>query len=693
MQKYLRKTRPISDYSIFALITFLIVIAFCFFTALYISFSYKTGLNSKVTDDSIRIDRTISEVYDVTNKLLSHIGRQIAEHGSNDLEYIHKLFIQNGSTSSNEGGLFSWSMYDWVDSKNLQLVNSRKGVRQEPPDMSIRDYTKTSPLHPWTLQVSIPAVGNPSGLWVIPAGTGVVDKYGKYLGAIVVGFSVAELTTKIEQALKYSTSFIVIDDKRNIVYQSADSPLKLDSDFFKLNQQFDVLSNSDKGYFSDTISLNGDIELVHFQKMTSYPYTIITGYNNALVSKEVNTLILPRITELGGMGLIALTLLYLFRQRMVKPLEQLSDAALAIAKGNRNVRIPRIKSYEMFILAKVLQKTKSYKRRDKQVKKTLEKANKQLQDQNETLNHYSKNLKDTNQQLEETKSKLEKALQLIHDSEREREEFLGDMHRALNIPISAIKNGTSLIKSERLGVINRENYALIFDALYDASKQLESLTTEFLNPTQIDISEVLKRCVTLQRRYAIEKGVDIKLVVSRKLPEIWGDRLRIRQIILSTIYHSLLYIPDHDGKSISISAKLEGNSEQSEQWLVIEIKDNGFGVDEITRNTFWSKHFNGSDSYNRDPNMMNLDIKSLRHLVQLHYGTFDITVQGKKGTTFTIRIPYLTREELEMPIEMREQYDKKAIEFNNLIQEKLDSSQNIIKFPNKNNQNIEDTNN
>ena len=78
--------------------------------------------------------------------------------------------------------------------------------------------------------------------------------------------------------------------------------------------------------------------------------------------------------------------------------------------------------------------------------------------------------------------------------------------------------------------------------------------------------------------------------------------------------------------------------------------------------------------------MMNLDVKALRHLVALHHGTFSIEVlPNNKGTVFTIRIPYLSREE----IELQEKHGQEAHEYQHRISQAIEKAENILKFPPK----------
>ena len=133
--------------------------------------------------------------FEYTNQMNTILGNKIVDHEDN-LEFIEKLLK---TSKLNPSLPYSWSSFDWVDNQNLQRVNSQLGIRDPAPDMSAREYTYLSPKHPWTLQFAKPTLGNPSKKLVIPAGTGITNADGKYLGVVVIGFVVEDLIKQIEQ--------------------------------------------------------------------------------------------------------------------------------------------------------------------------------------------------------------------------------------------------------------------------------------------------------------------------------------------------------------------------------------------------------------------------------------------------------------------------------------------------------------
>ncbi len=311
----LNKTFLSKDYTIFAVITTLIsAVAILVFTYVFYQLSNSNN-DILIEKEAKNIDITISESFDYTNSINTHLGQQIADHGADDLNFILDLFRETNKIANKNTDIISWTSFDWVNADNYQTVNSKLGIRKNPPDMSLRDYSTKSRRKPWFLQVSDPAFGNPSNQWIIPAGTGVIDKSGKYLGTITVGFNIVEFALKIEQRIDKNVDFIVLDNCLNIILQSKAHKINKNNISPKGKSVLELFSNK-SGKLKKNIEIE-NVEYSYYQKAEKYPYVILVGFNKTYLNKEFSALILPRIIEFIALNLFFLLILYLFKTRFL----------------------------------------------------------------------------------------------------------------------------------------------------------------------------------------------------------------------------------------------------------------------------------------------------------------------------------------------------------------------------------------
>lgn len=229
------------------------------------------------------ISKTLEYTFEYTNYINSNIGHQIALHGVNDFAFIHKLLSNPSHNHYNNMLYFSWSLFDWVDNQNLQRVNSQVGIRNPAPDMSMREYTYLSPKHPWTLQFAKPTLGNPSKKLVIPAGTGITNAEGKYLGVVVIGFVVEDLIKQIEQ--------------------------------FTNNHKLRFLLEGVNG--TQYLKYGNDTEYLTENKLGNYPFTLKVGFQKWSMQKEFLQNLWHDILKMM-FGMILLTGLLIIVRKVLK---------------------------------------------------------------------------------------------------------------------------------------------------------------------------------------------------------------------------------------------------------------------------------------------------------------------------------------------------------------------------------------
>ncbi len=278
--------------------------------------SHIRNIDRELSLKASHIEKIFSELLEETSHILSYAGRQIIRSNKfNDLNYIARFLDQVWEADFKAKSCITF--IEWVDDHNMQLANSQIGIIPDPVDMSFRPHTKECRKKPWQLQISPPCVGIPSGLWVIPAGIGVVDtEKNKFLGMLVVGISVAAITTKIVELTQANqTSFIVLDYSGNTILQTADNVTSLKNPFHQKALQ-ELLAISKEGFLRDSLSSN-QIDYRYCIKMDKLPYIILVGRHNTVFKKDFYALVLPRILEFGGMAIFCLLLLYLFKKHLI----------------------------------------------------------------------------------------------------------------------------------------------------------------------------------------------------------------------------------------------------------------------------------------------------------------------------------------------------------------------------------------
>lgn len=304
---------------------------------------YRNSIQRELRLASIGIDNVLDEIFTESNRLMVYIGKQIVHSGGKDLTYINDLLKDTSGNEYKPKTLFYWkTVFDWVSPNYLQLVNTRGGVLNKPPDVSHRSYCIKSRYKPWAIQFSKPDFGVASGVWVIPAGTGITDDHGDFLGILSMGFNVDKLTSILSEKLAgEKVSFIILDDELNIILQSPDNlaPNSKATIPTELVKKFSSFFSKEEDIIQKPL-VNNNILYSFYRKMSGYPFTILTGIQRDYYFKGFYTQVLLPIIELICIGIFSLILLYLFRHRILK-LNNNSDKAMKefIAKVNQKLHL------------------------------------------------------------------------------------------------------------------------------------------------------------------------------------------------------------------------------------------------------------------------------------------------------------------------------------------------------------------
>jgi signal transduction histidine kinase len=291
---------------------------------------------------------------------------------------------------------------------------------------------------------------------------------------------------------------------------------------------------------------------------------------------------------------------------------------------------------------------------------------------NDETNNLSKKLLNLQRVLSREaryKAQLSEALEINKASDSAKDDFIRQLRATLAVPLKVILNGAKSAREEKFGKLDIRTYRICFDAIYDAGKQLESFTTQFLEIGVVDIAEIVEKCVIISKKFALEHGIKLESKIPDSLPALTGDKVRINQILLSTIYNSLLCLPCHQNSRTEVLLSLEQRQDSHyNNWVCIIVRDNGGNVDEDDRQNIWLEYLAGkySGSFNTIDGVV--DLYTIDHLLDLHKGVFEVQYVKNKGMTFKIWLPYLSKSDFD-PMSISQP------------KKKLSSFQNVVEFP------------
>ena len=147
----------------------------------------------------------------------------------------------------------------------------------------------------------------------------------------------------------------------------------------------------------------------------------------------------------------------------------------------------------------------------------------------------------------------------------------------------------------------------------------------------VHIDAVLRRGEEITRTSADKKRHALSFHSSPDLPVILGNSDYLQRAIANLVDNAIKYT--RDGGEISVTA-----SQYSGQ-IAIEVRDTGIGIPSDDLSRIFERFYRVDRSRSRDMGGTGLGLSIVKHIVQNHGGSVDISSVLGSGSIFTIRLP------------------------------------------------------
>jgi signal transduction histidine kinase len=242
--------------------------------------------------------------------------------------------------------------------------------------------------------------------------------------------------------------------------------------------------------------------------------------------------------------------------------------------------------------------------------------------------------------LENRVKELAEANERLKEIDRQRAHFFNIVSHELRTPFTPIRGYIDLLRAGAMGPLtqpqrnaieviseNLKNALRLLDDLLDFSK-LKAAGIP-LSPEIFSAKELFDDVVKSAQAYVENSPVAFETDIAKDLPLIYGDKGRLRQVILNLLNNAVKFT---NAGSITLIGRID------HQNLVVRVKDTGIGllpeeVDQVFSEFWQSKDIHGTGIGT------GLGLSISKHLVQAHNG--DIWLESEKGvgTTISFSIP------------------------------------------------------
>ncbi len=484
-------------------------------------------IQNKLENEAVRIDRTLIIEIENAAYLLESLGRQVSRVGNpkqGEIAQLLRAFYKEGYSKSN--------VFSWINSKQRLTVSSDRGVLAQPVDVSDRGYMKKAIITPWQPHIGRPIQGRISKRAIIPMSMGITNYNGDYLGALMIGIDLENLSRRLQRDIKDDDiSFAVTNKSFTLLMESSREPHFFDTHFDveRLNRM--NFTERPNGMYSRA-SLFGDDGIYSFFEVSlQYPFVIFMGHTNSEDVSAISRILLPRFLQLSVILGFVLIVLWMIRLRVTQPVTALSERAEAMLLGKFDVaKQPITGPSEIEALAEYLKRMGDYIRERQRIEEELL-----------VKNH--------------TLMKVREAAQLTN---KVKAQFLEEITEELQRPTIAVLERAEAIKGQHFGPIANDKYLEHASRIHDHSGHILDLINEIraiseaetgllaLDEKPIDLAFIVQKSVRIFHDTAAQRDIDVEVKLADHLPKLYADELRVKQIVLNMLHGAVTRIKPGD---------------------------------------------------------------------------------------------------------------------------------------------------
>ncbi|WP_139491821.1 sensor histidine kinase [Brevibacillus dissolubilis] len=312
-------------------------------------------------------------------------------------------------------------------------------------------------------------------------------------------------------------------------------------------------------------------------------------------------------------GLLVLTnsmLTYFVSRSIVRPIDQLKEAAQQISEGNLDFRLEATTKDELGQLTHA---------------------------------------------FEVMREKLQESIRIQLQYEENRKELIANISHDLKTPITAIKG---YVEGIRDGVANTpEKLGRYVQTISTKANDLDHMIDELFLYSKLDLNRLPFEFETLNLRdYMQDYLEELQFELDKRQVQlafdvqqgatylVTADREKLKRVLINIVQNSLKYMDKAD-KRLDIWLSAKAGTDEEDGTVTLEIQDNGPGIEAENLPYIFDRFYRTDQSRNSLTGGSGLGLAIVKRIIEEHGGTIGATSQIGQGTRVIITLPQVKETE------------------------------------------------
>jgi len=212
--------------------------------------------------------------------------------------------------------------------------------------------------------------------------------------------------------------------------------------------------------------------------------------------------------------------------------------------------------------------------------------------------------------------RLEEQVAALTRSDAMKSRFIAIAAHELRTPVTIIRGYLDILQ-DPAGPVSEANpeATVLLEGIFNGVRRLHEIVEDMLDVTRIEaktldlrvapvrLDDAAKKAVDLHLESAKQRNLNLKLEPMETLPTIWGDGVRIQQILGHLISNAIKFTPD--GGSVTVSGRIVNKKQQNDimaatqplddKYVEIIVTDTGIGIDQSEKDRIFDQFYEVRD--------------------------------------------------------------------------------------------------
>jgi GAF domain-containing protein/nitrogen-specific signal transduction histidine kinase len=244
---------------------------------------------------------------------------------------------------------------------------------------------------------------------------------------------------------------------------------------------------------------------------------------------------------------------------------------------------------------------------------------------------------------------------ITHEVEVDRlkSEFVATVSHELRTPMTSIRGYVDVLLMGAAGAVN-ENQVHFLNIVKNNTERLNILVNDLLDvsriesgrvtlsPQALDLREIAEDVIgdILRRSQEENRPMALSLDAPKKLPHVYGDIERVRQILGNLVDNAYHYTPENGTITVHIHSPNGGHEVQ------VDVADNGVGIPLEDQNRVFERFYRGEHPLVLATPGTGLGLSIVKQIVEMHKGRIWMKSTGVPGdgSIFSFTLPVYEKQ-------------------------------------------------